>query len=246
MPEFVAADPESAAWLAAADERYANLRTHLFVGLSETCTTDHSGRAADAAAALVLPELKSVYVGYLAAKDEADELRQRVAALEAQAAPDTGGVTLGPCTTCGTPFEACEISADEPTYTVDANGNCDGLCCEDCEHHAVGRPTGCNDECAAAMQWRDTGTLDAIDRAAEAEAELADLTAPTEWGTAGVQWTIGVRQPDGSVIIDTRSPDPDDEVAVRTAFADMQDTNGYRKVLLRRERTAWHEWETDG
>lgn len=41
---------------------------------------------------------------------------------------------LGACTTCGTPFRDCEISEDEPDYTTDANGNHDGLCCEDCQH----------------------------------------------------------------------------------------------------------------
>jgi hypothetical protein len=41
---------------------------------------------------------------------------------------------LGPCTTCGTPYDACEVSADDPEYTTDANGNHDGLCCEDCMH----------------------------------------------------------------------------------------------------------------
>jgi hypothetical protein len=41
---------------------------------------------------------------------------------------------LGPCTTCGTPYRACEISADDPEYATDANGNHDGLCCEDCIH----------------------------------------------------------------------------------------------------------------
>lgn len=238
MRELVAADPEPAAWLAAADERYANLRTHLFVGLSETCTTDHSGRAADAAAALVLPELKSVYVGYLAAKDEADELRQRAAEFEAQDTPDTGGVTLGPCTTCGTPFEACEISADEPEYATDANGNHEGLCCEDCEHHAIGCPADCDSERAEAMQWRDVGTLDAIDRAAEAEAELADLTAPTEWGAAEVEWAYARR---GSGVI-WPMPEPlGDPEIMRQTLERQKDIEGV--VILRRECTAWHEVE---
>jgi hypothetical protein len=43
---------------------------------------------------------------------------------------------LGPCDTCGTPYRECEISADEPDYATDANGNHVGLCCEDCQHHA--------------------------------------------------------------------------------------------------------------
>jgi hypothetical protein len=41
---------------------------------------------------------------------------------------------IGPCETCGTPYSDCEISADTPDYTTDANGNHDGLCCEDCQH----------------------------------------------------------------------------------------------------------------
>lgn len=44
---------------------------------------------------------------------------------------------MGPCTTCGTPYDECEISADEPDYTTDANGNHEGLCCEDCGHPAI-------------------------------------------------------------------------------------------------------------
>ena len=44
---------------------------------------------------------------------------------------------LGPCSTCGTPYRECEISADEPEYTTDANGNHEGLCCGDCGHHAL-------------------------------------------------------------------------------------------------------------
>lgn len=44
---------------------------------------------------------------------------------------------LGPCTTCGRPYGDCEQALDSGDYTTDANGNHDGLCCEDCQHLAV-------------------------------------------------------------------------------------------------------------
>lgn len=49
---------------------------------------------------------------------------------------------LGPCDTCGTPYEQCPVSDDDAQWTTDANGNHDGLCCEDCFHRDPdwGRP----------------------------------------------------------------------------------------------------------
>lgn len=44
---------------------------------------------------------------------------------------------LGRCLTCQTPYAECEISAEDPDYATDANGNHEGLCCEDCQHHAA-------------------------------------------------------------------------------------------------------------
>lgn len=44
---------------------------------------------------------------------------------------------LGLCTTCSTAYDECEISADEPEYATDANGNHEGLCCADCWHPAI-------------------------------------------------------------------------------------------------------------
>lgn len=41
---------------------------------------------------------------------------------------------LGPCSTCGTLYEECPISEDGTEWTTDANGNHNGLCCEDCWH----------------------------------------------------------------------------------------------------------------
>lgn len=44
---------------------------------------------------------------------------------------------MGPCDTCGEPYESCPVSDPDAHWTTDANGNHEGLCCEDCGHHAV-------------------------------------------------------------------------------------------------------------
>lgn len=49
------------------------------------------------------------------------------------------GTSLGPCTACGTPYDECPISDDAAEWDTDANGNHDGLCCEDCQHLAQRR-----------------------------------------------------------------------------------------------------------
>lgn len=43
---------------------------------------------------------------------------------------------LGPCHDCGTPYRDCLLSDPDAEYVTDANGNHDGLCCEDCWHTA--------------------------------------------------------------------------------------------------------------
>lgn len=48
------------------------------------------------------------------------------------AAPDDSG--LGRCTACGLPHQECPISEPDAEWTTDANGNHEGLCCEDCQH----------------------------------------------------------------------------------------------------------------
>lgn len=70
----------------AAETRYKLLRTNVFVTLSEHCTVDHKGRAADAVADLVRPELESTYAVLLESNDlrdkaiaEAERLRARLA-----------------------------------------------------------------------------------------------------------------------------------------------------------------------
>jgi hypothetical protein len=50
-------------------------------------------------------------------------------------AAETG--SLGRCTSCGRPYSDCEEALDSGDYTTDANGNHDGLCCEDCQHLAT-------------------------------------------------------------------------------------------------------------
>lgn len=41
---------------------------------------------------------------------------------------------LSRCEGCGCPYDDCPISDDDAEWTTDANGNHDGLCCEDCWH----------------------------------------------------------------------------------------------------------------
>lgn len=48
---------------------------------------------------------------------------------------------LGRCTSCGLPHQDCPISDPDAEWTTDANGNHDGLCCEDCQHNAAASPT---------------------------------------------------------------------------------------------------------
>jgi hypothetical protein len=74
----------------AAEGRYRLLRTNVFVTLSEHCTVDHKGRAADAVADLVRPELESSYAVLLESNDlrdkataEAESLRARLALVAA-------------------------------------------------------------------------------------------------------------------------------------------------------------------
>ena len=54
-------------------------------------------------------------------------------------APAAEASSLGPCTSCGRPYSDCEEALDSGDYTTDANGNHDGLCCEDCQHNAEQR-----------------------------------------------------------------------------------------------------------
>jgi hypothetical protein len=49
--------------------------------------------------------------------------------------------TLGRCTSCGLPYRDCPISEPDAEWTTDANGNHDGLCCEDCQHNAAASTT---------------------------------------------------------------------------------------------------------
>lgn len=72
-------------------------------------------------------------------------------------------------------------------------------------------------------------------------ADAASATEGTDWGEPGTQWTCGVRKPDGGTALDEYAPPPDDEAAVRAYVDGMQDSNGYRKALLRREIGAWRE-----
>lgn len=104
--------------------------------------------------------------------------------------------------------------------------------------HGKTKSGGADDERAEAMRWRDTGTLDAIDRAAEAEAELADLTAPTGWGHPGVEWAYARR---GSGVIWPMPEPMGDPEIMRQTLEQQQGADGV--VILRRECTAWHEVE---
>lgn len=131
MPELVAGDETAAAWIAAADERYRSLDSHMFVELGGRMPHKFLRPATDAAIGLVLPELKKVYVGYLAACEERDELRQRVAELEALAPADYSDVRIGTCRACGTASEDCDVSADAPECNTDGRPS---YCCDDCEH----------------------------------------------------------------------------------------------------------------
>lgn len=111
---------------------------------------------------------------------------------------------------------------------------------EQAELALVNDETERDTERGEAMQWRDIDTLDAIDRAAQAE--LADLAAPTEWGTAGVEWNWGSCSTDGPGVI---TGPGGSEVEMRGHVAQMETRPGWRKALLRREHTAWHEIEED-
>jgi hypothetical protein len=64
----------------AAKGRYKYLRTQVFVELSEHCSVDHKGRAADAIAALVRPELESTYAVLLESNDLRDQAREALTA----------------------------------------------------------------------------------------------------------------------------------------------------------------------
>lgn len=71
-------------YLDAAKTRYTSLRTHVFVELSEHCSVDHKGRAADAVAALVRPELESSYAVMLESNDLRDQARAEAEQLRAR------------------------------------------------------------------------------------------------------------------------------------------------------------------
>ncbi len=71
-------------YLDAAKSRYTSLRTHIFVELSEHCTVDHKGRAADAVADLVRPELESSYAVLLESNDRRDAAIAQAASLRAE------------------------------------------------------------------------------------------------------------------------------------------------------------------
>lgn len=75
-------DQRAAARVKAAEERYKSLDSHMFVELSGRMPHKSLRPATDAAVGLVRRELESVYVGYLAAKEEHDPLVQRVRDLE--------------------------------------------------------------------------------------------------------------------------------------------------------------------
>lgn len=75
----------------AAAGRYKPLRTNVFAALSEHCTVDHAGRAADAVADLVRPELESTYAALLEANELRDEARALARALLASEIDSPGG-----------------------------------------------------------------------------------------------------------------------------------------------------------
>ncbi len=41
---------------------------------------------------------------------------------------------LGPCPSCGTPFDECPVPLDESEWVTDVNGDLVGVCCQDCHH----------------------------------------------------------------------------------------------------------------
>ncbi len=80
----------------------------------------------------------------------------------------------------------------------------------------------------------------------EARARLAELGEATEWGQPRTEWHWSVRKPDGAAI-PPMYPDPHPprtEESVRREFDGVVENMGYRKVLLRREVTAWRDAKT--
>lgn len=80
-------------------------------------------------------------------------------------------------------------------------------------------------------------------RAEKAEAEVAEFREPTEWGRPRTEWTWSARKPDG-VAVPPTFPDPHPprtEETLRREFDGVVNNMGYRKVLLRREVTAWRD-----
>lgn len=75
--------------------------------------------------------------------------------------------------------------------------------------------------------------------ASEQAAEVGD--AATEWGQPRVEWTWGVRSPDGEAHLAPWSEKGRSEDVVRREFAPVVENMGYRKVLLRRTVGAWCE-----
>jgi hypothetical protein len=68
--------------LAAAADRYKDLRTDIFVTLSERCSVDHVGVAATAVADMIRPELEDIYAALLEARAARDEALKRIATAE--------------------------------------------------------------------------------------------------------------------------------------------------------------------